>query len=90
MPVQDDVMDLIFGRWRSQNLHAGTKLNVFECVGAEAKPAAQIATELSLDGELAYRLMRAIGALGLLHEDASRNFSISEAGTYVGLHTPHG
>ncbi len=80
MPAQDDVMDLIFGRWRSQTLHAGTKLGVFEAVGAEAKLAGDIARELALDPALSYRLMRALGALGLLQEEAGRRFSITEAG----------
>ncbi len=83
MPVQEEVFDLIFGRWRSQVLHAGTKLDVFECVGEAPRPAADIAAELSLDAALAYRLLRALGALGLLREDAARNFSITEGGTLL-------
>ena len=56
MSVQEDVLDLIFGRWRSQTLHAGTKLGVFECVNKEPKLATEIAAELALDPALAYRL----------------------------------
>ena len=45
MPVQEDVLDLIFGRWRSQTLHAGTKLGVFEYVDENPKPVAAVAAE---------------------------------------------
>ena len=83
MSVQEDVLDLIFGRWRSQTLHAGTKLGVFECINKEPKLATEIAAELALDPALAYRLMRALGALGLLREDAARKFSITETGALL-------
>jgi hypothetical protein len=83
MTAQEAVLDLIFGRWRSQTLHAGVKLGVFEVVGEMPKPATGIAAELGLDGALAYRLMRALGTLGLLQEDETRKFAITEAGALL-------
>ena len=46
--AQDKVLDLIFGRWRSQILYAGVKLGVFEAVREGTKNAATIAQELGL------------------------------------------
>jgi hypothetical protein len=40
MQVQDHAMDMNFGRWRSQTLHARTKLGIFE-IADEARPAGQ-------------------------------------------------
>jgi hypothetical protein len=77
---QGKVLDLIFGRWRSQILYAGVKLGVFEALQGGAKTAAAIARELELDSQLAYRLLRALGSLDLLREGKDRVFSLTEAG----------
>ena len=81
--TQDAVLDLIFGRWRSQILYAGVKLGVFEALRDGTKDAAAIAGELKLDPELCYRLMRALGALALLREEGGRRFSITDAGRFL-------
>ena len=55
----DQVMDLIFGRWRSQTLSAGTELGVFDHLNKDrAKKAETLATELNVDPALLYRLLR--------------------------------
>lgn len=81
--TQDKVIDLIFGRWRSQILYAGVRLGVFEALREGTKDAASITKELKLDMELGYRLLRALGALGLLWEQEGRRFSLTEAGCYL-------
>jgi hypothetical protein len=81
--TQDKVLDLIFGRWRSQILYAGVKLGIFEALREGTKEAAAIAQELGLDAELCYRLLRALGTLELLREENGRRFSITEAGKYL-------
>lgn len=78
--AKDQVMDLIFGRWRSQTLYSGVELDVFEAVDVTPRPAAEITDDLDLDGELGYRLLRALGSIGLLEETADREFAITEAG----------
>ncbi len=77
----DQVMDLIFGRWRSQTLSAGTELGVFDRLDKRmAKPAETLATELDADPALLYRLLRAQAAIGLLEEDGSRRFVLTDEG----------
>lgn len=76
----DHVIDLIFGRWRSQILYAGVELGVFEVVGEYPKHTVEIADQLDIDREKAYRLLRALGSLGLLEETDDRQFSITSAG----------
>ncbi|HXH14460.1 MAG TPA: methyltransferase [Alphaproteobacteria bacterium] len=74
-------MDLIFGRWRRQIFCAGVRLGVFDALaGSAAKSAADLAAELGLDAALLYRLLRALGSLGLLHEDRHRAFSLTAGG----------
>ena len=77
----DQVMDLIFGRWRSQTLAAGTELGVFDHLDKRiAKSAETLATELNADPTLLYRLLRAQAAIGLLQEDSSRKFVLTGQG----------
>ena len=77
----DKALDLIYGRWRSQILYAGTELGIFDHVVREtAKPSEAVAAELCVDPALLYRLMRALASIGLLVENESRGFSTSEVG----------
>jgi hypothetical protein len=80
-PAADQVMDLIFGRWRSQILSAGTELGVFDHLDKRAaKTAEALAPELGADSALLYRLLRAQAAIGLLEEDGSRGFVLTDRG----------
>jgi hypothetical protein len=74
------VVDLIFGRWRSQILYAGVKLGVFDALGDGSKTSSDIAEVLRLDPALTYRLLRALASLDLLHEDAHRSFALTACG----------
>lgn len=74
------VMDLLYGRWRSQTLYAGVKLGVFEVVRNQPKHTVEIADQLDTDRELSYRLLRGLASLGLLEETEDRRFAITPAG----------
>lgn len=77
------VLDLIFGRWRSHILYAGVKLGIFDALGSGVRGATAIAQELELDPALSYRLLRALGSLGLLKEHGDRTFSLTETGEFL-------
>jgi hypothetical protein len=80
----DDVLDLIFGRWRSQILAAGTELGVFDNLSTDRpKPAVQVAAELGVDPVLLHRLMRAQAAIGLLDEDRNGAFTLTPRGDFL-------
>jgi hypothetical protein len=77
----DQVLDLIFGRWRSQILSAGTELSVFDHLDKlMPKTAETLAPTLGADPALLYRLLRAQAAIGLLQEDGSHGFVLSDKG----------
>jgi hypothetical protein len=78
--AQEKVLDLIFGRWRSQILYTGVKLGIFDALRSGPKTATAIGHELGLDSVLAYRLLRALASLELLSEGKDRTFSMAEAG----------
>lgn len=79
--ASDQVVDLIFGRWRSQILFAGTELDVFDHLSNRtAKTAEVLAVELGVDPTLLYRLLRAQATIGLVEEDSSSGFLLTEEG----------
>ena len=81
--AQTQVMDLIFGRWRSQTLHAGVELGIFDAVGKDQTDAATVADRQGLDLALTYRLMRALASLELLAESPGRRFALTDAGALL-------
>ena len=86
----DQVMDLMFGRWRSQVLSAGTELGVFDHLDKQrAKTPETLAVELGADPSLLYRLLRAQAAIGLLEEDGSRGFVSATKASSCGRTTPN-
>ena len=82
------VVDLIFGRWRSQILYTGARLGVFDHLSAaESRTAEATAAAIGTEPMLTYRLLRALGSLGLLAEDEARGFRLTEEGAL--LRTDH-
>jgi O-methyltransferase/methyltransferase family protein len=80
----DQVNDMIVAHWRSQALHAGAALGVFDHLGVdEAKDAETLAVVLGVHAGLLYRLLRGLASLGLLAEDRSRRFAITPTGALL-------
>jgi O-methyltransferase domain/Dimerisation domain len=85
----EQVMDLIFGRWRSQTLYAGAELGVFDHLDrTTARGAVSVAEEMGVDAALLYRLLRAIAATGLLTENSSREFILTAQGELLRSNNP--
>src|SRR5437660_9602777 len=80
MSSQEKVLDLIFGRWRSQILYAGVKLGVFDALVSGPASAVRVASALQVAAGMLYRLMRALGSLELLHEEQQQRFSLTPMG----------
>jgi hypothetical protein len=77
------ILDIIFGRWRSQILYAGVKLGIFDALANEDKDATLVAQDLGLDPGLSYRLLRALACLGVLKEAANHRFCLTAAGEFL-------
>lgn len=81
MGAVNSVMDLIFGRWRSQVLYAATELDIFDHLDRlNPKSSRRLAEELNLDLGLLYRLMRALSAIQLLREVTRDEFVLTAGG----------
>ncbi|MCC7371417.1 MAG: hydroxyneurosporene methyltransferase [Chloroflexi bacterium] len=82
--VTGRVSDLIFGRWRSQILFTGAQLAVFDQLSAtETRSSEMTAAMIDADPPLTYRLLRALGSLGLLTEDEDHGFRLTDAGALL-------
>jgi hypothetical protein len=85
----EHVIELIFGRWRSQILYAGAALGVFDHLAENrAIDARVLARQVGADPALLYRLLR-LAAIGLLAEDDSKGFRLTEAGALLREDHPH-
>jgi len=83
------VLDLMTGRWRSQVLHAGVALGIYDALSAsQSLPAKSIAAEIGADEALLYRLMRASAGLDLLVEEEGARFRLSCAGQLLSTNHP--
>jgi hypothetical protein len=86
----EQVIDLIFGRWRSQILYAGAALGVFDHLAQDrVTGAAALAPQIRADPALLYRLLRALATIGLLAEDDRSSFRLTEAGALLREDHPH-
>jgi hypothetical protein len=74
---------MIFARWHGQILYAGVKLGVFDALSVGPKSSTDLAAELHLNPALTYRLLRALGSLGLLKEERDQTFSLTPAGEFL-------
>jgi predicted transcriptional regulator len=83
------VFDLIFGRWRSQILYSGAALGVFDQLSNHPTTAAEVAKKINADPAMLYRLMRALGSIGLLIENDEKAFSLTDAGALLCEDHPH-
>src|ERR671936_428917 len=81
LSASEQVIDLIFGRWRSQILFAGTELGIFDRLDRMAPRTARgLAAGMGVDATLLYRLLRAQASIGLLIEDSSGGFTLTDSG----------
>ena len=88
MSDYEKLVDIIFGRWKSQILYSGVKLGIFDVVNSNPRSAEEIAKHLSLDPALSYRLLRALSSLGLLSEHHDRRFSVTPMGEFLHSNNP--
>lgn len=79
----DEVMHLIFARWRSQTLWAGVELGVFEVLADGPATAEDVAGARDLDPDNSYRLLRGLASLELLDERPDGTFAINERGEHL-------
>ena len=79
-----EVVDLIFGRFRGQILYAGAALGVFDQLTEDSdSPVPTLAHAIGADPALLYRLLRALAAIGLLVENEAKAFRLTTGGALL-------
>lgn len=85
----EHVTSLIFGRWRSQVLYVGAALGIFDRLDTEhRRTAEEVAKEAGYNGQLLYRLMRALSAIELLDESEADGFRLTSHGALLQSDSP--
>jgi hypothetical protein len=80
----NEVVDLVFGRFRGQVLYASTVLGVFDHLSNDRDvEAAELASMINADSSLLYRLLRALATIGLLSENENKAFRLTAAGALL-------
>jgi hypothetical protein len=83
------ILDLMTGHWRSQVLHAGVVLGIYDALSAsQSLPVKTIAAEIGADEALLYRLMRVSAGLDLLVEEEGARFRLSCKGQFLSINHP--
>jgi O-methyltransferase domain/Dimerisation domain len=89
LSASEQVIDLIFGRWRSQILFAGTELGIFDRLDRTVpRTAPALAAGIGMDAALLYRLLRAQASIGLLIEDSCGGFTLTDSGDLLRVAHP--
>jgi hypothetical protein len=88
-----DLLHLINGFQASQAIHVAATLGLADLLGSGAKTSSEIATCTKTHPDALYRLMRALAAIGVFHEDEQHRFALTAIGEFLrsdvsGTHAP--
>jgi hypothetical protein len=78
-----DLLRLINGFQASQAIHVAAKLKLADLLVAGLRSAEDLATATGAHPLSLYRLMRALAAIGVFHEDESGAFGLTEMGDFL-------
>src|SRR3954451_13080982 len=78
--VMDDLLPLINGYQVTQAIHVAVTLGVPDRLADGALTADDLAAATDAHAPSLYRLLRALAAVGILHEDAERRFALTALG----------
>jgi hypothetical protein len=81
--VAGSFFGLIEGFMRGHVLRTGLELGVFEALADEPRATGELAEELGLEPEYAYRLLRALASTDFVTERPERSFSLTPLGRYL-------
>ncbi|MDA0165032.1 acetylserotonin O-methyltransferase [Solirubrobacter ginsenosidimutans] len=76
----DDLLRLINGYQLSQAIHVAATLGIADRLAGGARDAEDLAVATDAHAPALYRLLRALAAVGILHEDADHRFALTPLG----------
>src|SRR5437667_78607 len=81
-------MNLTAGKWVSQAIAVAAELGIADLLKKGTKTAAQIARSASASEDGVYRLLRALGSVGLFAETENRTFRLTRLGKLLCADSP--
>jgi hypothetical protein len=81
-------MNLTAGKWVSQAIAVAAELGIADLLKNGTKTAAQIARSAKASEDGVYRLLRALGSVGLFAETANRGFRLTRLGKLLRTDSP--
>jgi len=83
IPPHMQLHEMICGKWVSQAIFAAAELGIADQLNNEPLSAGEVAQAVGAQAETTYRLMRALGSLGILEEHDNKCFSLTDIGQYL-------
>src|SRR5437773_10337297 len=81
-------MNLTAGKWVSQAIAVAAELGIADLLKDGTKTAAQIARSANASKDGVYRLLRALGSVGLFAETGNRRFRLTPLGELLRTDSP--
>lgn len=82
-PELAELFDIVLGYQRSQAVMVAAELGVPDLLRDGPRPVEELASATGAHGPALYRLLRALAAIGVVHEDEQRRFSLTPMGEYL-------
>jgi hypothetical protein len=82
------LLQMVNGFQASQALHVAAVLGIADKLSDGPRSSDDVADEVGADPRTAYRLMRALAAIGVLREERDRIFSLTNVGEYLRSDVP--
>jgi hypothetical protein len=82
-PTADKLRELINGYQVSQAIHVAATLGLADLLADGPRSADELAAQTNTHAPSLYRLMRALAAAGVFHEDDERRFSMTDVGGHL-------
>lgn len=87
-PPNVALMQMIAGKWIAQAISVAARFRVADHLATGPKTAAVVAAATGTQPALLYRIMRALGNVGVLMESADGKFSLTSVGEYLRSDVP--
>src|SRR5689334_8731380 len=82
------MMRLLNGAFEARLIHAAAELGIADCLAAAPQNAEFVAEAINSHGPSVRRLLRALAAIDVLHEDGQRKYSLTSLGATLRRDVP--
>lgn len=87
-PPNVALMQMIFGKWVAQAISVAARFKIADQLASGPKTAAAVAAATGTQPALLYRIMRALGNVGVLAESADGTFALTPLGEFLRSDVP--